>query len=198
MGVVKLSTAGILDYQKYSSFLAGNAAFAPSAYDLLETEILTGSQASVTFSSLNSTYGADYQHLQVRMTVRGDTASTSEEEVFMQLNSDTGGNYASHRLRGSGSTVTSTPYTSQTKLRAAFMPRGNETAGNFGATVIDILDPFETTKNTTIRLFNGQGSLGVYLFSGVWINTSALTTILLYPEINNFVAGSRFTLIGLK
>lgn len=181
--------------------LAQGVAAPPAAagsYDLLETEILTGSQASVTFSSLNSTYGTDYQHLQIRMTGRCTTASTSDEEVFMQLNSDSGSNYASHRLRGSGSTVTSTAYATQTKLRAGFIPRDNETSGMFGATVIDILDPFETTKNTTIRLLSGSGALGIYLFSGVWLNTSALTTILLYPEINSFVTGSRFGLYGLK
>jgi hypothetical protein len=68
MGVVKLSTAGILDYQKYSNFLAGNSPVSLGSYDLLETEILTGTQASVEFTSLDSY--TDYQHFQIRGTLR--------------------------------------------------------------------------------------------------------------------------------
>ena len=71
---------GVLAAQAEAAAPAGVA-----AYDLLETEILTGSQASVTFSSLGD-YASDYQHLQVR----GAIMTTADTRFWMNLNSDTG------------------------------------------------------------------------------------------------------------
>jgi hypothetical protein len=71
--------------------LAAQISVAAGSYDLLETEILTGSQTSVTFSSLNSTYGADYQHLQARCVFSGGGVVSS---LRIQLNGDTGSNYS--------------------------------------------------------------------------------------------------------
>jgi len=195
MGVVKLSTAGILDYQKYSSALAGNSPYippAPSAYDLLETEILTGSQASVTFSSLNSTYGADYQHLQIRAT---HLHTASNGTILGQFNSDTGSSYRVHALRGNGSAVSSADYGSRTSLVLGVDVPNTTTPA---AAVIDLLDPFETSKYLTVRSLAGYGSGGnINLYSGLWLNTAALTTITL-TGATNFNTGSRFSLYGLK
>jgi hypothetical protein len=60
---------------------------AAGSYDLLETEILTGTQASVTFSSLNSTYGADYQHLQLRIVTRDNRGISGTNNIRLQVNS---------------------------------------------------------------------------------------------------------------
>jgi hypothetical protein len=67
------------------------------------------------------------------------------------------------------------------------------------AFVCDILDPFETTKNKTIRSLAGYGSGGnVNLYSGLWINTSALTSITILASSGNFASASRFSLYGIK
>ena len=203
MGVVKLSTAGILDYQKYSSFLAGNTAYSPiiGAYDLLETEILTGSQASVTFSNLNSTYGADYQHLQLRMVTRDDR-TVAANVVRIQFNGDTGSNYSNHNLYATGSTVASGASASQTDTIVGLSSSSYASANIFGASILDILDAFETTKYTTTRSLCGVYAVGenyAWLASGSWQNTAALTSISLKPSGGvNFVSGSRFSLYGLK
>jgi hypothetical protein len=76
------------------------------------------------------------------------------------------------------------------------------TANAFGVVVTDIADPFETTKNTTIKSLGGlYGGLwrDVALRSGVWLNNSAVTSITLAPLVgSNFVTNSRFSLYGLK
>ena len=202
MGVVKLSTAGILDYQKYSSFLAGNSPVSLGAYDLLETEILTGSQSSVTFSNLNSTYGADYQHLQLRMVTRDNRAISGTNNIRLQVNSDSGSNYADHGLYGNGSSVLSYANTSQSQFNAlSINPSNSDTADAFGAAVVDFLDCFETSKYLTIRSLSGvtvaAGST-IRLSSSVWMNTNALDTLLIYPSSASFVTGSRFSLYGLR
>ena len=184
---------GVLAAQAEAAAPAGGP-----AYDLLETEILTGSQASVTFSSLNSTYGADYQHLQIRWTGRSQVASNGDAGR-MRINSDTGSNYYAHYLQGTGSAVQSGA-ASGDKMENVFAVNGNnDGASRYAAGVIDILDPFETTKNTTVRSFSGiEGNEDrVRLASGLWINTAAVTTIEVYPA-NGWVTGCRFSLYGLK
>ena len=165
---------------------------AAGSYDLLETEILTGTQASVTFSSSNSTYGADYQHLQLRMTLR----ATTSNNINFQFNGDTGSNYKSHFLYGDGSSAGSGYYPTNTKL---YLGNTSNTTNVFSGVVVDILDPFETTKNTTTRALYGDTSVNVVqLLSGAWFNTAALTSILITQDSGSYTTGSRFSLYGLR
>ena len=186
---------GVLAAQAEAAAPAGLA-----AYDLLETEILTGSQASVTFSSLNSTYGADYQHLQIRVTARTDRSSALDFLNIRFNADDTLSNYARHLLVGDGSAVNSAASTGASTITNIGAIAGNTfTANGFGSHVIDILDPFETTKNTTVRSIGGLASTEVNFNSILYIDTAAITSIKLQTYNGpNFVTGSRFTLIGLK
>lgn len=203
MGVVKLSTAGIVNYQKYDDFLAGNAAFQPAgnAYEWLETTVLGSDTADVTFANLNTNYGSTYQHLQLRIASRGNRSFTNEP-IHMQFNGDTGSNYAWHQLYGNGSQVLSYAESSVTVIRIGSMSANTSSANIYGATIIDILDPFETSKNTTARGLSGYAQSGdneIALRSGLWNNTAALTSIKLIPwSSTTFETGSRFSLYGLR
>lgn len=188
--------------------LAAQAAAAPagaSDYDLLETEILTGTASSVTFSSLNSTYGADYQHLQIRYVVR-DNRPTNASIMFFRVNGTAGNNYASHMLYGNGSTVTSTNWTNTSNPYVGWTASNTSAANSYGAGVMDIMDAFETTKNKTWRVLSGvTDATWVALASGFFHGAAsgsplaAIDSITLYQETSNdFVAGSRFSLYGLK
>lgn len=176
------------------------------SFDLLETTLLTGSQASVTFSNLNSSYGSTYQHLQIRATARTDRSGADSDPVILQFNGDTASNYSRHALGGynfgGSSAVYSNSAASQTSLfLAEAMPVSSSTASAFGAFVTDILDPFETTKNTTVRTLNAMSAAwsSVELRSGAWFNTNAITSIVMKPLVGgNFVANSRFSLYGWK
>jgi hypothetical protein len=197
-----LSRSSLLSFQKYSSLLAGNTPYLPSSYDLLETEILTGTAASVTFSSLD-TLAAGYQHLQIRAAYRTDRTPTYKGDgVSMQVNGDTGSNYAYHRLLGYGGSVSSGANTSRTYLDVSAAPSAIAPANEYGPVMVDLLDPFETTKNTTIRSlgggYNGNDPV-ISLRSGVWMNTAAVTSLQLFSVTgSNWVSGSRFSLYGLK
>lgn len=161
------------------------------SYDLLATEILTSTQSSVTFSSIPS----GYQHLQIRNVASVDGAA--DGSVRLRLNGDTGNNYSRHFLYGNGSSVGSVAATS-----VAEMPIGavNVSTTGFGAGVTDILDAFNTSKYTTIRSLYGiktSESL-IYLASGNWRNTAAITSLTIFPTSGNFIAGSRFSIYGIK
>ena len=178
---------------------AEGAVAAAGSYDLLETEILTGTQATVTFSSLGS-YSTDYQHLQLRIAARSNRASNVSDALDVVLNADTSTSYAHHLLYGNGSSVNASQSTSNSKILLDRLTATSAAANSFGALVIDILDPFETTKNTTIRNLGGTDSQpGIYLESGLYYKTDAITEIELAPTAGSaFEIGSRFSLYGLR
>jgi hypothetical protein len=167
-----------------------------SDYELITTTVLTGNTASVTFSNLGD-YSSTYKHLQVRMIARSNAAQPDDGATGIQLNADTGNNYASHLLTGSGSSVTSEAFTSQAFMFSQFIPAAQATANAFGASIIDFLDSFSTTKNKTIRYLNGGNR--IRLGSGVSLSTSSITSIKIDVRAgNSYVAGSRFSLYGIK
>lgn len=177
----------------WKQFLAPAAA---GSFDLLETEILTGTQSSIEFTSLSS-YASDYQHLQLRYTFRTAVAGTSDT-IFAQFNSDTGSNYSWHRIWGDGSSVNSSSGTTQTTMRLAVSAGNTSTASSFGAGVTDIWDAFNSSKYTTMRGLNGITSATfVFLWSGNWRNTSSLTSIKIFPS-GSLLAGTRVSLYGWK
>ena len=176
---------------------AGAGPVGAGAYEWLETvNVGSGGQADVIFSNLNSSYGSTYQHLQVRMTFKGETANT--ESVRMRFNSDTGSNYALHNLYGNGSTVLSGAL-----ANSVWMTIGDSknTANAFAGAIVDILDPFETTKYTTIRVLTGtsEAITRIDLTSGLWRNTNAITSMSFFMNSGTDIAQySRISLYGLR
>jgi hypothetical protein len=182
-----LSALGIFSAAGAGGAVAGD-------YELIQTQILTSSEASVTFSNLGN-FASTYKHLQIRAVVR---SSSSFDNFFMRFNSDTGSNYAHHRLIGNGSTVTSTGSSSQTSMAVGVLSDSG-TANVFSPNVIDILDAYSTTKNKTFRsLYGDTVSPTIRLNSGFWINTASLTTINFTAGALNFATGSRFSLYGIR
>jgi hypothetical protein len=181
-------------------FLAASGVSAGS-FDLLETQVLGSSTASVTFSSL-STYAATYQHLQIRAVVGGTDGS--DNRMWLRLNGVTTG-YSWHNLFGNGSSVSSQAGTSTTSIRC-MTSISDGTASQFSGVVIDLLDVFETTKNKTVRTLGGGISTSdtrIALTSGLYASTDAVSSIALAPGntgygAGNFKSGSRFSLYGIK
>jgi hypothetical protein len=178
------------------------AAFAPSVagdYELIESAILTSNESSVTFSNLG-TYASTYKHLQIRMVGRTTIAETGSA-VFFRFNSDTSTSYAAHDLFGTGSSVLSTGSSSLTLTASNFIAGGNAASNNFGAGIVDILDPYSTTKNKTVRGLSGVANSSgpiIILNSGLYYKTDSITSITLFPPSGNLVSGSRFSIYGIK
>ena len=181
---MSLVLLGILNSQAAGAGVAG-------AYDLLETEVLATS-ASVTFTGLGAY--SDYKHLQLRIVGGVTTTGGFLDNFNIRLNSDSGVNYYTHQLQGDGSSVASSGFSSDKIQFQDTLPRDSL----FGALVIDILDFSSTSKNTTLRCLAGgtntsENNIGLY--SGLWVNTNAVTQLDLY---DTYKAGSRFSLYGVK
>ena len=178
---------------------AGGVAAAGS-YELISTEILTGNQASVTFSSLG-TYSSTYKNLQIRYVARTNRASVFDSGR-LKFNGDTGANFTDHGLFGTGSSVGSyAQLNATTGINFGNAPGANAAANVFGAGVMDILDAYSTTKFKVTRLLDGvsSSSPAITLNSGLWRSTASVTDIQLFPNVGtNWVTGSRFSLYGIK
>ena len=167
---------------------------AAGSYDLLETVTLSSNAASVEFTNLVTKYSATYKHLQIRMITRLSNTSTATDQL-MRFNGVTTSSYASHRMLGNGSSVVSQNQTSATSMLIGFVD-----GDQFTASVIDILDPFVTTKNKTARcLFGAHGfAREVMLTSGFLNSTNAISSVTLFPIVANYLAGTRISLYGIK
>jgi hypothetical protein len=156
---------------------------------------LSGSGVStLTFSSIPSTY----KHLQIRLF--GQAAGGSGGYVRLRVNADTGTNYAQHFLSGNGGTVYAGGNASTNMVSLnGYYPN----IYSFKSTIIDITDYTSTTKNKTMRIFDGYDSNGgnggeVNLASGLWMNTNAITSITIYGDGGNFSSSTSFALYGIK
>jgi hypothetical protein len=195
MAVRSLAQSSLVEPFTTNSMLAG---YSGNAFHHLETVRLSSNAATVEFTNL-ARY-SDFQHLQLRYAVRSTRAQVNSG-LFMRFNGDTANNYVVHQLIGTGSSVSSTASTARSTTLALPIPAANATASAFGAGVVDLLDPFETTKNTTIRGLGGIASSfnELQLASGLWLNTAALTSITLVAILSDqWVSGSRLSLYGLK
>ena len=178
---------------------AGSAPLVNS-FDLLESTILSTTATSIVFSSLGSY--SDYKHLQIRMVGRNVNTSIGGARFILRFNSDSGSNYATHWLKGNGTAVTSGNITSTTGIGPSFgnIANNGATTNAFGGNIVDILDFYNSSKNTTVRTFGGTDFFEMGLGSGFWNNTAAVTRIEIIDGsfAGGFVAGSRFSLYGWK
>lgn len=206
MGIRSLRTASISTGVKRSKVWDQSAVVIPlSSFESIQTVTLTGSQSTVTFSSIPSTY----KHLQIRAIARTNRTNYSVEQVFMRFNSDSGSNYTGHQLGGDGGS----PYAFSTSAPSTYMLVGQigtsiagaDTSGIF---ITDILDYTSANKNKTARTLAGvhpsaaiSGTVygATTLSSGLWMNSAtAVSSITFSTELGgNFTSGS-FALYGIK
>ena len=169
--------------------------------EAIATTYLEADVASITFSSLGS-----YEHLQVRISQR--STRTSDSTLFLQFNGDTGANYANHEIHGGGlpgggTAVTASVMTGVNQIYLWNGPGTDTDPAGYCSKIVDILDYGNGSKNTTISCLNAEpqskaGDRAVWFASGVWDDTSAVTSLVFYMYSGNIARGSEFTVYGLN
>jgi hypothetical protein len=186
----------------------GGGGAAGNAYEHLETQILANSTTDVvTFSNLNSSYGSTYQHLVFRIVARGrdaDSGTGTALRIYMNGNGGDGGgsSYATHMLRR----LTTGSLGGEGYADTAYGFLGFGSAGGSGqwtGFVADLLDPFETTKNKTVRALAGVAQTSttstISLSSTLFKSTSAVTSVSFQFNAGwLFQTGSRFSMYGIR
>jgi hypothetical protein len=162
-------------------------------YELIATSFGTGSSGVIDFTSIPQ----NYKHLQIRYTAKNSSTAT---QINITMNGITSGVYARHSLLGNGTSASSTNSTSQTAIRLVESMANSTTANAVNAGVIDILDYTSTTKNKTIRALYGMADnlSRVYLSSGLYNQTTAISSVTLTASANNFASLSRFSIYGIR
>ena len=200
MAVYKFTGSSVKNGRtEYSSFLAGNPAVVPPSYESIATfSVGSGGSSSITFSSIPATF----KHLQIRGISRSNNGTVANNSIGIRLNSDTGSNYNSHFIVGTGGSISSATFGTDSYMYLPTGGGGGASASVFGALVIDILDYSNASKNKTVRSLSGvdnnDASGNLRFASGLWMNTNAITTILIDGRGDTFQQYSQFALYGIK
>jgi hypothetical protein len=169
----------------------------PSTYNLISSNTLSTTTASVTFSAIPSTF----TDLVLKISARNNGTTTI---VNVRFNGDTtANNYSSLVLRGTGSTVTSFSYDStRTSL---FQQDGVNPSANYAnsfSTSEIYIPSYTTTRNKSISGSTNteDNSTTAYIskIAHLWTNPVAITSINLFAASDSFVSGSSFYLYGIK
>ena len=157
---------------------------AGSTYEPIATTTTTGSVSDITFSSISGSY--------TDLFIMGAGISSSDISYNLQFNSDTGSNYSTTYLLGSGSAASSGRLTNGTKIEA-----NGRTGTNGGVVKININNYSNTTTYKTV--LSGGGTAGGYVAYcvGLWRSTSAINAIKIIPEAGTISSGSTWTIYGI-
>ena len=172
-------------------FGAGVTPSTTSFESIFTSTVGSGGASNIEFTSI----GSGYKHLQIR----GIGGITGGNQIgYIQINGDTTAtNYYTHALEGDGADDYS--YAVNSYPRFTSLPSSSNL---FGVSILDILDYGNTSKYKTVKALGGvdrNGSGEITLYSGLWKNTDAITSIKLIPNAGaTFKEFSSFALYGIK
>lgn len=184
------------------------SSFQPT-FQLLQTATLGSNQTSVAFSNLVSQYAGLYTHLQVRMVfkqnvtdgtvlarINGGAASSTSSQMMSRATND-----ASQFARNSSNAI-ALMYTQDFSQAAA---------ESYFVLVIDLVDPFVSGKNKSIRFYGGgigpnSNSDRAGMGSAVAVDTTQTNSLEFSMgtgasaswQGGSFVTGSRISLYGIR
>lgn len=161
----------------------------PSTMTPIATNTLTSATATVTFSNIPQNY-TDL------VLVTNTYLSTSSQSGNITYNGDTGTNYSVTFLGGNGSSASSSR--SSTRANLPLDLGYGYSSSNFGVYNVHIQNYANTTTYKTMISRGGEAGIGTNATVGLWRSTSAITSITCGTSGGNYVAGSTFTLYGIK
>jgi hypothetical protein len=166
-----------------------------NTYKLISSNTLGSTAASVTFSSIPSTY----TDLVLKCSTR-DTNAAQWVSAFLQVNSTTS-SYSYTYLRGNGEAVVSQRDTAQAKFFVANNNADASTSSTFSNFEIYIPNYAGATNKVIYSNAAGENNstTPVYLaaITGLLSNTSAVTSLTMLAS-TSFIGGSSFNLYGVK
>jgi hypothetical protein len=158
----------------------------PATYEPIATTTLGSSASSITFSSIPATY------TDLRLVVVAQYSS--ENNLYIRFNNDSGTNYSGTAINGNGSTAASFRETNGTGIQIGRVPASS----NFSLATCDIFSyagsTYKTCLSTCAEDTNGGGY--VYNFVNLYRSTSAINRIDIY--FPGFNTGTTATIYGIK
>ena len=159
-----------------------------NTYVAIAEQTLGSAAASVTFSSISGAY--------TDLVLVFNGAGSTDINLLLQLNGDTGSNYSGTFLGGTGSSAVSARSTNLAHIAVNY--QGYIQTGFVSNAIINIQNySNSTTYKTVLSRFNNSAT-GVDATVGVWRNTAAITSIVAKTHTGTFSTGSTFSLYGIK
>lgn len=158
----------------------------PSTYTPIATTTLGSSAATITFSSIPSTY------TDLVMIFRGNNDASANRAGYIRFNSDSGTNYSYTLVQGDGSSAGSGRDSNIAQSFFANVLGDNTTA------ITQVMNYANTTTNKTFLSRGSSSSTVVQAIVGLWRSTAAINTITLSLNASNYASGTTVTLYGVK
>lgn len=159
----------------------------PATYVPIAT-ITASSGSSMTFSSIPSTYDD--------LILIGSYACSSNSNLGMSFNSDTGNNYYEYTWYWENAGFASAGQTeTRSDARIGYFVSSNTERNQ---TIVHINGYKQTTFAKPVLTKKGPDGSYQMLRSDLWLNTNAITSITLTWSSGTFTNNSKFTLFGIK
>ena len=160
----------------------------PKTYEPIQSQTLSVATATVTFSSIPSTY------TDLKLVIDGNNTSIASRSGYIRFNGDTGTNYSFTYLHGiSGDSNLGASGTGSTVAQSTFSNILNDRT----SVIMHILGYSNTTKQKAF-LARGNASSNVQLYTGLWRSTAAINSLSLFLNADSWAIGTIFTLYGIK
>ena len=162
-----------------------------STYTPIATTTLGSAAATVTFSSISSSY--------TDIIVVVNAKASTVTNTYMQVGNgsiDSGSNYSRTGLSGNGSAASSYRGSNQT----FFYCNNNSAPDASNFNYVDTIHLMNYSNTSTYKTFLNRANnagYGVEAQVGLWRSTSAINTILLGTASGTWAVGSTFTLYGI-
>ncbi len=159
---------------------------AGNTYESIATQTLGSAASSLTFSSIPSTY--------TDLVLVAATANSSGlNDGRFRINGDTGSNYSRTYLYGSGSAASSGRGSNET-----YWYNGGYFGTGQSVVIVQFMNYSNTTTYKTALTRSSDAGNNTEALSGLWRSTSAINSIEYSMAAGNFIAGSTFSLYGIK
>jgi hypothetical protein len=160
-----------------------------TTYTPIATNTLGSATATVTFSSIASTY------TDLVLIISSAITTGAGSNVFT-FNTDTGNNYSFTAMEGDGTTIYSTRSASRGNI-SVYDELTTTLGGN--VSIVNIMNYSNATTYKTTISRGSNASVGVSETVGLWRSTAAINQIVITNNASTtFKAGSTFTLYGIK
>ena len=170
-----------------------------ATYTLISSQVLGSAAASVTFSSIPSTY----TDLAIKISAREATGGNNQDNINMAFNGATS-TYGTTFILGDSTTVSSTSDTSQVYTRIVRSVVGTAwTANTFGYSEVYIPNYATSSIKQVLAISavenNSSAQNGAFITAeaGSW-SSGSITSISLTKAFTTFAIGSSFYLYGIK
>lgn len=171
----------------------------PSSIELITSNTLSTSAASVTFSSIPSTY----TDLVLRVSARSTYASDNFQSMAFYLNGSTS-SYSRTVLRADGSAASSIRQSSLTEGRVTNPIGTSFSDTNIFGSLEFYIPNYAGSNNKCLSTFEvmdrNSTTSWIATEAHLWSNTAAITSIKMEPYggTDSFTSGSSFYLYGIK